>query len=775
MKSMGGKIKNLFLNFNWNKKQLILAVLFFLILGLTLPKTGLAQGIIETILGIAAAPIYIAISIIIGVLGFISIGIFTLIIAPLTNWAISDVFLNVELIKGPFIEMAWAFTRDLVSMVFIIILAFIGIATILRIKEYEMGKILPKLIIIALLINFSPVIVGAIVDAANILMNFFLVSVRETLGSFPEAIQGLGNFFVKLAEGMGDLTKMTAAIAYGIAVIVFYSLVSLIYLLIALIFFFRIIAIWTLVILSPIAFACFILPVTKKWWDMWWNQLIQWSIIGVITAFFLYLGSHLLGLSSIIISTEELTIEEEAIASIFPHFIALVFMGIGIMLGLQTGAMGARGIISGTKGFGKWIYTRRPTQRALGSLVGGTARVLTGAAPFMRRLEERAGKVRFIGKGLKPAAALLSRPYGWAVSGVGRLAGPPLMRYAARARAIPIPKEFDEMSSHEQAEYTKLQTLDTDKLKFIGRMIKLDTLKYEPDIQKMAVEYQERFAESPYYKKEVGDIQDVMPDKVTVKSAIDFEVGEEAKDKMQDKINEAAEEITVKAKIDVELNEKIEEEAGKKGLTKEQTIKDIAAGAVHARELKPKDMAPMIKGSLTSLATRIGSQSWTSGHLQRLIESWPREIVENVLNQPGGLNATIKSSEDLEEFARDPGRRRLIHFFARTPAGRAWNWAGLNYMRDPEGQPTTNFEDFEKTLRIQEELDKTPELKTFNKLHVEANRYQRRIEELQRRGQSTTHWEDRYRETSIKLTSRWEQIEKDKQLREKWEEIKKLR
>ncbi|GAI48319.1 unnamed protein product, partial [marine sediment metagenome] len=73
-----------------------------------------------------------------------------------------------------FLAVGWALTRDLANIGFVIILVIIGLATALKIREYQWQKTLPLLIGIALLINFTPVILGLIVDASNIMMHFFL-------------------------------------------------------------------------------------------------------------------------------------------------------------------------------------------------------------------------------------------------------------------------------------------------------------------------------------------------------------------------------------------------------------------------------------------------------------------------------------------------------------------------------------------------------------------------------------------------------------------------
>ena len=57
-------------------------------------------------------------------------------------------------------------------MLFILGLAYIGLATALNLSNFNTNKTFGKLILFALLINFTPVITGVIVDVANIISNF---------------------------------------------------------------------------------------------------------------------------------------------------------------------------------------------------------------------------------------------------------------------------------------------------------------------------------------------------------------------------------------------------------------------------------------------------------------------------------------------------------------------------------------------------------------------------------------------------------------------------
>ncbi|MHA1221107.1 MAG: hypothetical protein ACTSQB_05185, partial [Candidatus Heimdallarchaeota archaeon] len=72
------------------------------------------------------------------------------------------------------IELGWEISRDIVNGFFILGLVVIAFATILRIERYGIKQLLPKFIIVALLINFSFVICGVIIDMTQIVSNYFM-------------------------------------------------------------------------------------------------------------------------------------------------------------------------------------------------------------------------------------------------------------------------------------------------------------------------------------------------------------------------------------------------------------------------------------------------------------------------------------------------------------------------------------------------------------------------------------------------------------------------
>ncbi|MCH7605137.1 hypothetical protein IID24_04095, partial [Patescibacteria group bacterium] len=232
----------------------------------------------------------------------------------LLEWLITAT-LSIPVIPGrgvAVVDAGWAFSRDLVNMLFILILAVIGIATILRIQSYQLQRLIPAFIIIALLVNFSGVLVGLVVDIANILTVAFLDRLSGTLGelAFAQfkdagtniwetlecAVTGqIGGSAAACTDGRADpvefLGRLLTDIVNVIVILIFYSMLVLLLLAMLLVFMVRIGILWALSIVAPFAFAAYILPATRGLWRRWLQTLIQWAFVGVPLTFFLWLAA----------------------------------------------------------------------------------------------------------------------------------------------------------------------------------------------------------------------------------------------------------------------------------------------------------------------------------------------------------------------------------------------------------------------------------------------------------------------------------------------------
>jgi len=345
-----------FLNFLSRKRKLIVVFSVLIILGLTLPLFAaqalwpfgdIASGIGKAI-GHLVAGMMLAIPM--ALLGIASV---------ILGWAMDPWFIRMPYTSGGVVEIGWPIVRDLANMGIVLTLVVIGLATALRLEERQARKTLPRLIIVALLINFTPVILGFIVDATNILMEFFL---EETTG-----LELIANQFTAvssmIASDLGgfnflDPLKDITFIIKILIIAIFDIFAAILFWMFAFLFIVRRVVIWMLVIFSPLAFLSWVLPDTRRIWTMWWNQFAQWSIIGLFAAFFLYLGEQMIMLAAHGGFVAEVPPGGiggfmaqhvvDVLNQVLPYFVALLFLLFGFFIALNAssafGAASTRGV-----------------------------------------------------------------------------------------------------------------------------------------------------------------------------------------------------------------------------------------------------------------------------------------------------------------------------------------------------------------------------------------------------------------------------------------------
>jgi len=400
-KSMPQKIKKLFSPL-FRKQTLLLPFIFLILFGFLFPsqpaqaqqtweERGTTWGFIKWITGIEAAGValswagsaakgtaYWIFTLLFSILGTINVAFAGLAIAIL-NYVLSPNFITLSYTNpanNPIIAAGLDVTRNFVNMILVLILIYIALATILRLAGYETKKLLITFVIVALLVNFAPLLCGLIVDATNIVMNYFTKNISTFL-SFSNRLATLWGDFLNTPP-WAETQKLAQVFFQSLAIAVFGAFAGLIFLLFSVVFLVRYIAIWVLVILSPLAFACYILPATKKYWTLWWNQFLQWSFIGVTMGFFLYLATILLSKTESIFKNPNIGGLESPVNQLFVYLVPLAFLYLGFLIGLSTSAFGASSVMGLTK----------RTGRKVGGWVGGKA-----AAGIWRKAEEK-GQIR---------------------------------------------------------------------------------------------------------------------------------------------------------------------------------------------------------------------------------------------------------------------------------------------------------------------------------------------------------------------------------------------
>ncbi len=208
---------------------------------------------------------------------------------------------NFSFTNSPIVNTGWGITRDLANMFFILILLIIAFATVLKIQSYAIKQLWWKVLVAAILINFSLVIAGFVIDFTQVLTTFFLNQITGG-GSF-------GTITTRLASSMqilnfyrpapptslpgGALQFASSAVAATVGIILtLVGLVITVFVFGALAIFLivRILYIWFLLIIAPIAWMLWILPATSSQFSKWWDNFIKWAFFAPIYVFMIYLS-----------------------------------------------------------------------------------------------------------------------------------------------------------------------------------------------------------------------------------------------------------------------------------------------------------------------------------------------------------------------------------------------------------------------------------------------------------------------------------------------------
>lgn len=196
------------------------------------------------------------------------------------------------------VDVGWGVVRDLSNMFFILILLIIAFATILRIESYSYKRLLPSLVIFAVLINFSKTITGLFIDLGQVFMMMFMNAFGDTAESNFLVMVGYGDMMsldqaklAKAAQQGGQIPTNVGDLLLGATLaLVFLVIASFITLIIAIFLLWRIINLWVLIILSPIAFFCYVIPNGRKYAGKWWQELGTHVATGPVLAFFLWIA-----------------------------------------------------------------------------------------------------------------------------------------------------------------------------------------------------------------------------------------------------------------------------------------------------------------------------------------------------------------------------------------------------------------------------------------------------------------------------------------------------
>jgi len=267
-----------------SKNQSIFLMIFILVLGSFI----LAHPVEANFFGNAVAQL-------IGWIVYAFVYIIGLLIM-LVMWVLIKIAQYNDFINAAPVSYGWTIVRDVCNMFFILILLIIAFATILRVEKYSFKTLLPKLILMAVLINFSKLICGIFIDFAQVIMLTFVNGFKDIGTGNLTNMLGIDKIMsVDGTAGDGDeVTNWSIVGAYMLALM--YSVIALITLVTMVsVLAMRMIMIWIYVVLSPLAYLLSAFPAGEKYASQWWEEFSKNLIVGPILAFFIWLSFVSLG------------------------------------------------------------------------------------------------------------------------------------------------------------------------------------------------------------------------------------------------------------------------------------------------------------------------------------------------------------------------------------------------------------------------------------------------------------------------------------------------
>ena len=335
--------------------------------------------------------------------------------------------------KVPVVQAGWQITRGLANMFFALILLIMAVSTVLGMESFGARRILVRLIIAALLINFSLLFGGIIIDFSQVLTDYFITAAGGTaIGTAGQSsistqlANGLNiarvfadpNQFETLMAG-GDasrLVNMGVGMLFGIIII---AVATFVVLAAALFLIIRVAVLWLLLIFAPLAWVSMVVPggMAGSIWGMWWKSFFQWAFFAPIYAFFLYLAVMAIGSNSLAQAFVNAQINAAqsgfltgflngTISLVLQYIVILIILCGGLLVAQKFGIYGAGAVISAGKragkGVAKWSgrQAARPISagydaaKAKAASAAGTVLGVVGLKTYGERLKAKSTQIK---------------------------------------------------------------------------------------------------------------------------------------------------------------------------------------------------------------------------------------------------------------------------------------------------------------------------------------------------------------------------------------------
>ncbi len=202
-------------------------------------------------------------------------------------------------LDAPIVRLGWVMLRDIANMFFVVALLVIAFATILGRESYEWKKAMVKLVLVAIVVNFSLLICGVVLDAAHVFTVTFINAIAPVAAGNLITMFNFDSMQSIITDSSDGSADIKLALFGGAAVALFFSaLAALTIGAYCVILLYRMVAIWSLLIFSPLAFVMSVLPATENYFEEWKSEFTKNILSAPIAVFFLWLAFATMGANS---------------------------------------------------------------------------------------------------------------------------------------------------------------------------------------------------------------------------------------------------------------------------------------------------------------------------------------------------------------------------------------------------------------------------------------------------------------------------------------------
>ena len=297
--------------------------------------------------------------------------------------------------SSEFVKAGWPFIQGLANIGFILALLFIALSTVLRL-DFGGGvrRLLPRLLVAALLVNFSLLIGTLLIDMSRLVMAALIFMIGDIN---PKSLSAMilkntaiyQNEFlyankIPILMSDADLTEAQREGLAGPWILVMSQAASMLlvwmmtfaFIVLSFSFAIRYVILLILLTISPLAYLAVALPGAKGMVDKYWKTFMKWVLFGPAAVLLLVLITKT--------GTFNLVPDNADKANTFEHISQLVIVAImiytAIFAGNYVGGVGGnlslslakginnrvrRGLVGGAKLGGKGLYVGTGTRAAL--------------------------------------------------------------------------------------------------------------------------------------------------------------------------------------------------------------------------------------------------------------------------------------------------------------------------------------------------------------------------------------------------------------------------